>query len=405
MLIELFGKSLTKNIFIITEFFYPVHRNDSYLITKIAESLSKKHKVNVICDSALLDKEELKTISGEISRLNTSVKKSHSKIYHKLYQLLLSTFRLTVKTLKDVHKGDYVFSVTNPFFFLPILVLIKKIKGFHLTVLVYDIFPDNLIAANKLKKNSLFFKILDNIYKWAYNNIDKLIVIGRDMQDIIENKKDISKNKIHYIPNWCNVSEIVPSNKNDNKIVKKFNLEEKIVFSFVGNFGLLQGIHNILEASLLVKNENFIFLFIGDGILKNDILEFIDKKKSKNILYAGKYPSEEKNTFLNACDISVISLNKNMYGLGVPSKTYYNMAAANPILYIGHEDSEIAKNVHEFDLGWVVESDDPQKLADKFDEICNEKDIFLKKGNRSREICKNEFDEDVILKKYMEVFQ
>jgi glycosyltransferase involved in cell wall biosynthesis len=148
-----------------------------------------------------------------------------------------------------------------------------------------------------------------------------------------------------------------------------------------------------------------VFLFIGDGIMENTIKEFIRKYNAKNIIYAGKFPQEEQNIFLNACDISVISLNNDMYGLGVPSKSYYNMAASKPILYIGHNNSEIALSIKENNFGWIAEPANPLALAEKFDDICNQTNIFSEKGKISREICEKMYSESVILDKYLGVFK
>lgn len=395
---------MKKKILIITEYFYPSSRNDAYLVTKIAEAISESSdNVDVICTSILDPKQELNTISGEMHRIK-SINSISSNIFIKVIKLILITIQLTLKSFITIKKEDKVFTVTNPVFFLPILILLKKIKGFNLTLLVFDIFPENLLATGVLKEKSFLYKNLLKIYNWAYKKVDRVIVIGRDMQDIIE-KKTNNNVPILYIPNWCDTNSIKSSLKDKNSIIKKYNLENKIVFSFVGNFGLVQNIENILNATLEVQNDKFIFLFIGDGAMKTSILNFIDKFKCKNIIYAGKYPTEHQNEFLNACDVSIMSLDKKMYGLGVPSKTYYNMAAAKPLLFIGHAESEIAKLIKENDIGWTIETENSTKLANLFDFICESPEQFIPKGLNAREICLNQYSEKIILDRYKKLYE
>lgn len=56
-----------------------------------------------------------------------------------------------------------------------------------------------------------------------------------------------------------------------------------------------------------------------------------------------------------------------MYGLGVPSKSYYNMASQKPLLYIGHKDTEIAKVINDNKIGWICDSSNAQLLANTID--------------------------------------
>lgn len=397
-------EEIVKKIVVISEYFYPAQRNDAYLITKISETFSIKNEVDVICTSQLDNiSKEMTTITGKIFRLN-GIKSNNSSIYFRVLKLMMTSLKLTFKSFVHIKKQDEVFTATNPAFFLPMLIVLKKIKGFQLSLLVYDVFPENLVATRILKSNSIMYKIILKIYNWAYQNVDRFVVIGRDMEEIVQKKLYPNKKEINYIPNWCAAHEVMPIVKENNEIIQQYSLEDKIVFSFVGNFGLVQGIENILEASLLVKNEKFVFMFIGDGALKNRILSFIQKYDSKNIIYAGKYPSSEQNLFLNACDVSVMSLDKSMYGIGVPSKSYYNMAAQKPLLFIGHENSEIARVIQENEIGWIVEAGNLNVLAETFDLICEKKMEFQEKGLNARIVCLRSYSEETILKKYQELY-
>lgn len=393
-----------KKIVVVSEYFYPAQRNDAYLITKIAEAFSKKNSVDVICTSQLEENsEELNTISGKILRLN-DIKIKSTSVSIKVLKLILISMKLTFKSLFHIKKNDDVFTATNPAFFLPILILLKKIKGFHLTLLVYDVFPENLVATKLLKPHSFIYKFILKIYNWAYVNVDRFVVIGRDMEEVVRLKLNSYQKEIQFIPNWCSTNEIVPTEKRNNEIIQHYSLENKVVFSFVGNMGLVQGIENILKSTLLVQNEKFIFVFIGDGALKNTVVQFIQEHNSANIIYAGKYPSSKQNIFLNACDVSVMSLDKSMYGIGVPSKSYYNMAAQKPLLFIGHQQSEIARVINENNIGWVVEAGNPQKLAQVFDFICEQESKFKDMGLIARSVCLNSYSEENILKKYQKLY-
>lgn len=396
---------MNKKILIVTEYFYPGIRPDSYLLTEIAKTLSKANdgNIEVICNTELGDNIELDFLNGNIIRLkNNSLSKD--KLLLRVLKFILSTSKLGWKTFFSLNTGDKLLSVTNPAFLIVVLGVFKKLKKFEYTLLVYDVFPENLVAANIIKADSLVYKISKKIFDWSYCQTDHLVVIGRDMQELI-GKKTNNTIPMSLITNWCDVDNVMPLPKKENAIIKSFNLEDKIVFAFVGNFGRVQGIDKLLEVASLVKNFKFRLLFIGDGAMLPKIKEYIENNPNGKVIYAGSYPSSEQNIFLNACDVAIISLNDSMYGLGVPSKSYYNMAAQKPLFYLGDKNSEIGLVINEYNIGWVVNNLTTEQIAAKIDEILEDNIDIKGYGERAREVVKENFSKEIVLKKYENLFQ
>lgn len=393
---------MNNKILIVTEYYYPNHLTTSNYLTKISEVLSLENEIKVICNIDLKKNNELEFIRGRIIRIKEN-KLNKNKFLSRMFQLLYSSFQLTWTTFISVHRGDHIFSVTNPAFLILVLPIIAKIKNCEYTLLVYDVFPENTVAAGVLKKTSFFYKIVKKMFDWAYSRADKLIVIGRDMEEVIGAKTNY-KVPIQLITNWCDTEKIYCMEKCDNSIIKSLKLEDKIVFSFAGNLGQLQGVQNLLEAAKLVDHNKFILLFIGIGAKLPLIEKHIEEYPEGNVVYGGSYPPSDQNLFLNACDVSIVSLDNSMYGLGVPSKSYYNMAAAKPLLFIGEQLSEIGRVVSEHDIGWVVSPNNPEKLAEKIEEICkNEK--YEYKGKKAKDVVEQFYSEKVIMQKYRELYK
>ena len=391
---------MKKKILIVTEYFYPNNTTTSYYLTEIAKKLSIKYDVHVICNVDLSNDNELKNI--KITRIpENNLNKNY--LILRIIKFMISSLKLSWSAYKHIDKNTHVFTVTNPAFLPIFLSILKKFKKFHYTLLVYDVFPENLLAINLLTKKSFIYKLLKKIYDWSYSHANRLIVIGRDMDEVIQ-KKVNNKTPTILIENWCDHNKVLPHNKNDNDIIKQLELEDKKVFLFAGNLGRVQGISNLIKASELVADIKFRLLFIGNGAMKNEILEYIDLNPNGKVLYAGSFSLEEQNLFLNACDVSIVSLNKSMYGLGVPSKSYYNMAAEKPILYIGDELSEIGRVILENDIGWVVEPNNIDRLANTFEEVCRKYDVLEKYGKKARDIVESSYSKNIILNKYEDLF-
>ena len=400
----MFGVKNEKTIWVLTELYYPVDTSTGYYMTKIAEHLADKGmNVNVLTTSMTYNdtqcKQSIKSESVndvQIKRIKPFFNNKDSKIKRIINALYVSIV-LSFKLLFLAKKNDSVLSVTNPIFlvlFLPIICRLRKLKY---TLLVHDVFPENIFALSNVKKGGL----LKSIFDWAYSKADNCIVIGRDMEKVINSKGNMHT---HFIPIWSQIDQVFPLKKEESNIISKLNLSDKLVFSFAGNLGMAQGIENIIEGFNLCGIKKTHLLFIGGGVLENIVKKAVSEYS--NIDLIGYQPRELQCDFLNACDVALVTLSKGMLGLGVPSKTYNILAAGKPILLVANSQSEIALLINEFKIGWVVEPDNPLLLANTIEQIFNSdiQDIF-DMGIRARHIAETKFSETAVLNEYYKLLQ
>lgn len=400
--------AIMKKIWIVSEYYYPIVTSTGYYITEIAEYLANKGlNVHVICTSAKYNETDEyrllkiekhngvtihRVLSGNIDK-NNFVKRT--------FRLFNSSLCLWFKILGNIKREDELLVVTNPAFLLLFIPWIKNIKRIRYHLLVHDIFPENLVAIGKLRSSSLVYRCLKSLFDWAYSQADSCISIGRDMAQIIQSKicKDMA---ITLISNWSDNKEVYPLDKKETKTYADLQCSNQFLFQFAGNLGHAQGLDNILDAISLIDNQDIHFLFIGGGAKYNIIKEFSSDRS--NISLLGFQSRSTQNDFLNSCDIGIVTLSDGMYGLGVPSKSYNIMAAGKPILYIGHEKSEIALCIKEYSLGWVVKPNDPLSLKLTIESIYNDRDVLSSIRNNARVVANTIFAKDNILEKYYTLF-
>lgn len=375
-------------------------------MTEIAEYLATKNQdVHVICTGAIYNNGEKKTLLIEELHNGVNIHRisvpdiNKNNFIKRAFRLLLSSWRLFYRILKCVEKDDKLLVVTNPAFLILMMPFVARIKGITYTILVHDIFPENLAAINKISSSSFVYKRIKQIFDTAYSKAQSCISIGRDMSVRLAAKIQ-NTSKIHFIPIWAENNDVFPLNKKDTKICSNLNLENKFVFQFAGNLGHAQGLDNLLKAIKLIKNSDIHFLFIGDGAKYNEIYSYIENGTCENISLLGFQDRSIQNDFLNACDVGVVTLSNGMYGLGVPSKSYNIMAAGKPILFIGDENSEIALCIKEFSLGWIVEPNNPQVLAQMMEKIYVQKDSLSAIQNSARITAETVFAKERILEEY-----
>ena len=366
-----------KKLWIVTELFPPDETSTSYIMGEIANAMARKYAVGVICGPEIYDKRkkidtehkfelhggvEVHRAEGAGLDKNTAVGKAMS--------FLLMSKRMMSFVRKYVHEGDKVLMVTNPAPMVPLMAWLKRRIGFELNILVHDVFPENTRPAGLTLP---FFGIFKRIFDKAYASADQLIALGRDMKEVLSRKvsrynQDL---KITVIENWADVINIKPQPFPDGKII----------LEYAGNIGRVQGLEKVIED---LPDDIELHLY-GTGAMEEKLKE----KKSDNVFFHGPYFRSQQNNILAACDMSLVTLQEGMYGLGVPSKTYNILASGRPVLFFGPQGSEIDLLVRENRIGYCG-------WPDVWDRNCLEE-----MGKRARALAETKYSEKTILDKFL----
>lgn len=297
----------------------------------------------------------------------------------------LSTLSIWYKVSKLRKKTSLLFFGTNPTF-LSVLNGLSFYFWRHKSVLLcYDIFPDNLVALTNNKYKKIIGNSLRPLFISSLKKTNKVLVIGHCMADYLV-KQGVSQENIAVVSNWADGNEIFPLSNVENNNVK---------FQFFGNLGPLQGIEKILGACEFVKSENACFTFSGKGGVSKSIQRFIENNRSKvNVNYIGSVGRSRRNSVLNDCDVAIVSLDKRITGMGVPSKAYYSLAAGKPLLVLADAKCETSRLVNKYNLGWVVPSNSCEDIAHVIDRICLNPSA-MPSTQHVREIFEKHFDRKI----------
>lgn len=275
-----------KNLWIVTELFPPDETSTAYILGEIANAFVNKYQVKVICGPEIYDKRkpldkdnkfridpniEVLRVSGVDGDKNTTKGKSLS--------FLMMSYRLLKQAKERIQKDDKVLMVTNP---APLVLLMSRLKrkiGFELNILVHDVFPENTIPAGiKLPAYGCFKRLFDK----AYSQADRLIVLGRDMKAVMQDKiSSFSGNsEIAIIENWADIDGIQPRPFPDGKIV----------LEYAGNIGRVQGLNRVIEQ----LPDGVEFHLYGTGAMEQKLREM----KQPNVFFHGPYFVRSKMKYL-----------------------------------------------------------------------------------------------------------
>ena len=400
-------------MWVITELYYPENNQTGYYMTGIAEGLSDEFEVRVICGQpnyaakgTLAPKKEFHQ-GVEIFRVwGTTLDKN--VIFFRLLNMLTLGASIFLKSLVKIKKGQLIIVVSAPPSLPFITALASKIRRARYNLIVQDKYPETLIAVGKTRSDSMFVKIFNKLNAWLYNEAEKIVVVGRDMGELIEtqmNGNSAHGTTIEVIQNWASLEEIEPTRRDSNDLLKELGISDKFVFLYAGNMGHPQDLESIVECAMKLKNDlRFHFLFLGSGVKRKWLENEVRDNELKNVSVLPPRSRTEQKLFLNACDVGFVSLVKGMRGVAMPSRTYNFLAAGKPILALTEEDSEVARVIEEDRVGWIVAPSEPAKLLQIIYKIYDERNFLEEIGKRARKSALDKYSVEAAVVKYKKLF-
>lgn len=386
-----------KTLWVISELFYPEESSTGYIMTEIANAMTSKYDVKVICGPEVYDATKKRDEYSK-QRLDPSIElirvkgvsENKKNPISRAKKFILISRRLFSVAKEKIKEGDVVFMVSNPFPLILSMAKLKKHKPFRLVMLVHDVFPEGMLMRFHIK--GFFARMLMNKFNQAYAKADTLISLGRDMCDLLGRKTE-GKTEIIQIENWADVDSIHPLERQSG---------DEIVLQYAGNIGRAQGIHEIISLVNEAANPKLRLEIWGTGSMEEYLKSFVVELGIQEVVsFNGPYFRNQQERVLNSCDLAVVSLNKNMYGRGVPSKTYNILGAGKPVLYIGPANTEIGLMVEEEGVGFSFTNGEKERIVEFLRTL--KPDMLTGMGTKARMVAEQKYSEPIILNKFCKV--
>lgn len=403
-----------KKLLVYAHYYYPDVASTGQILAELCEGMKDTFDITILCvvpsySGVIEEKYKIQRIYHEeingikIVRVRVPEFQKSNKV-SRIKNLLSYFFNSLIATFK-LEKQDYIFTISQP----PILggilgVLGKWIKGGKLIYNIQDFNPEQTMAVG-YSKNKLLLNLVMMIDKFSCKVSDKVIVVGRDMQESLINRfnnKKVPKNT--FINNWIDEKEIYPLEQNHPKIVEfkeKYNLQDKFIIMYSGNIGLYYDLENIIKVIAKFKErEDVVFAFVGDGTVKKEIERYAIENKLSNVTFIPYQDKADLVYSLNAADIHWVVNAKGIKGVSVPSKLYGVMAAGKPVLGVLDNGSEARLIVDECNCGLCTEPGNYDEIYNKIEFILNNTEIVKGLGKSGREYLEKNLTKDVSINKY-----
>ena len=406
------GMSETKpRLWVVSEVYYPELTSTGYYLTAIAEGLADSFDVKALCGQPNYSSRGVKAPKRELHNgveiyRASGTRLNKNNIVLKLVNMLTLSLSMLFHSVSKFHRGDRILVVTTPPTMPFLIAAASLLRGSPYTLLIHDAYPEVMAAVGTVKRNSFFYRTIDYFNRWLYKHARKIIVVGRDMKKLISKKSSGLNISIDYIPNWAEIDDVKPRQRSENLLITELGIENKLIVLHAGNIGYPTDVDTLIDVmKTLNGDDRFHFVFIGSGVKRHLLENAIDKFDLINLSLLDPRPRGEQIDFLNACDVGLVSLVKDMYGAAMPSKTYNIMAAGKPVLALTDEGSELALVIDESRIGWHLEPGDANALRATLDEICERRSELRSIGNRAREAAERDYSLSTAIARYREALK
>ena len=226
-----------------------------------------------------------------------------------------------------------------------------------------DLNPDQLIALGALRAGSWSARMIEKMNRLALREAATVVVLDRFMSDRVCSKVDVAS-KILVIPPWPHEDHLEAIPHGRNPFRSRLGLGGKRVVMYSGNHSSSNPLWTILHAAReLDGDSNLAFVFVGGGLSKKQIEEYVTRHRMQNVTLLPYQPFDELRYSLSAADVHVVSLGEQFVGILHPCKVYGAMACGRPLLYLGPEPSHVSEMLEGNDIGWhVAHGDVPAAL-------------------------------------------
>ena len=236
-------------------------------------------------------------------------------------------FYYEVRKMNKGKKVDLVFASSSRLFTAYLgYIIAKKSKAF-LYLDIRDIFVDTMndVLNSKILK-FIILPMLKYIEMKTFNYAGHINLISEGFKEYFQIFKKV---KFSYFSNGIDDEFLL-----DTKVLDGCDeIRDKKIIVYAGNIGQGQGLHKIIPQAAKLLGDNFTFLIVGDGGVKNLLQLEIDKLEVKNVVLKNPVNRKELHGIYLTADYLFLHLNDYpAFRKVLPSKIFELATFSKPII-------------------------------------------------------------------------
>lgn len=395
----------TKQYTLVTEYFHPDTASTGQLMTDLAVGLVERElNLEVYTSqpnyhSGTNERQPRKsTHEGvPVTRIRAPQLRQSSLPRRLFNWVVFTLWMVGVLGLQRAPRRELVFT-SNPPFLPAAMWALCRLKGWEYTYIVYDLYPDVLVASGYIDQGSLVRRGWSKLNTRVFGDARNVVALGPVMRDRIADSAGDSfdREKVEIIHNWEDEEFIKPVAKEENPFSEEHGLVDQFTLVYSGNIGANHDLETVVRAAERCRDENVKFLIIGEGDKKSDIVDLAASfdLDEETVTFLPYQDLEVLPYSLTSGDVSIVTVSEGMEGVCVSSKLYTSLATGQPTLVISNPRDDEAKIVEAHGAGTQVTQGDVDALVDAIEEWRTNEELVERQGKNAREAFVSHFTKD-----------
>jgi glycosyltransferase involved in cell wall biosynthesis len=321
--------------------------------------------------------------------------------------VFVSTIILKIKSYTNKFKPDIVIaSSTYPFDIFAAKKIAKRYNA-KLIFEVHDLWPLSPIEIGAYSTRHPFIKMMQYAENYAYKHCNTVVsLLPKAKEHMIDH--GLQPEKFYYIPNGFDPAEWKYPKNLDNRHKTFFSdlkKRYKLIIGYAGGHNKSNKLDTLIDAIKISNNKDLCFVLVGKGTEKPMLQKKCIDENIKNIYFLDQVDKQLIPALLEEMDVLFLGWAKNpLYRFGIsPNKLLDYMMAGKFIIHAVKASNDLVK---EANCGISIEPENPEKLAEVFNQIKNmdknELDII---GARGKTYVQNNFTYSVLSNAFLQIME
>jgi glycosyltransferase involved in cell wall biosynthesis len=254
---------------------------------------------------------------------------------------------------------------------------------------VRDLWPESAVALGELS-NPKAIALAEWLEKLCYRRARRIVVVTRGIYNQLL-QRGYSPDKLTLIPNGSNAElfQFLPDAR--ISLRDQLGLQNKFVIIYAGIHGIAQGLETVIEAAVQLKSQsNIHFLFVGEGPVKQQIVNLANEYKLSNVTFHPEVPRQQMPAFLSAADIALVPLRRlDLFTGALPSKMFDAWACQCPTIIT--IDGEAKDVLIQAQAGLFAEPEKPDEVVKAILHLKENPTNLQQMGLNGRQMVLNHF--------------
>jgi glycosyltransferase involved in cell wall biosynthesis len=393
-------------ILIIVDCYLPSTKSGATLVHDLGVEFRRQgHAVTVLTPSdTIVQPLQLSTEDGlRVARVKTKAIKGANKLFRAIREARLSdTLWRHARSFLLANPADLIVFYSPTIFFGTLVRRLKSSWNCPAYLILRDIFPQWAVDIGILRKG----------FVWRYFRSKEIEQYGAADLIGVESPANLKyfaqefpqePYRLQVLYNWAR-----PERRDllTTGYRERLNLQEKIVFMYGGNLGVVQDLDNVVRlAESLSVQRQIHFLLIGEGSEVLRLEQVIAEKHLANIQILSSVDQQQYMSMLSEADVGLISLDRRLRTHSVPGKLLGYLDCGKPVLASVNPGNDLFEMLGKDQAGFCLTNGDDDGLRIAALTLATDPELRESMGTNSRKLLERLFTADRAARQIMKHFQ